>query len=312
VALGASTARTHHERWDGAGYPQGLAGEQIPLEGRIAALADVYDAMTSHRAYRRAVPADQVVEHIVAQRGKHFDPDLVTLFVDLAEQFRAVRLAHPDPEPLRTTRVLVVDDHRMFAESILRLLSRDLGLDPVGTAGSVAEALAMATTHRPDVVLMDLELPDGDGLEATRRLRAALPATQVLLLSGRVGDVLLPDAMRAGCAGYLLKSEALHQLTRVVRQAADGEPVLPTGAIHQVLGALKSDRIPPTSVLTRSEVDVLSQVARGLGIDSVADRLGLSSLTVRSHLQTAMSKMGVHTRLEAVVTAVRQGLVPVG
>jgi DNA-binding NarL/FixJ family response regulator len=118
--------------------------------------------------------------------------------------------------------------------------------------------------------------------------------------------------MRAGCAGYLLKSEALHQLTRVVRQAADGEPVLPTGAIHQVLSVLKGDGIRPTSALTRHEVEVLGHVARGLGVDSVADRLGISTLTVRNHLQNAMTKLGAHTRLDAVVTAVRQGLVPVG
>jgi response regulator RpfG family c-di-GMP phosphodiesterase len=167
VALGATTALTHHERWDGEGYPQRLVGSRIPIEGRIAALADVFDAMTSHRAYRRALPVDRVVEHIVGQRGRHSDPQIVDLFTGLVDDFLLVMSDHPDPEPERGLRVLVVDGQLMYAETVVRLLHRDPGMEPVATAGTLFEAVAMATDLRPDVVLMDVELPDGDGLDGS-------------------------------------------------------------------------------------------------------------------------------------------------
>jgi putative two-component system response regulator len=310
VALGASTALTHHERWDGDGYPQRLVGTHIPIEGRIAALADVFDAMTSHRAYRRAMPVDRVVEHITGQRGRHFDPELVDLFTGLVDDFLLVMAGHP-PEPERALRVLVVDGHAMYAESVVRLLDRDPGLEVAATAGSVAQAVAAATELRPDVVLLDVDLPDGDGLTAVLRLRQASPASQVVLLSQAGADLSVPDALRAGCAGFLPKNDALHQLARVVRAASDGEPVLPAGTMPQVLGALQRDALRRTGTLSRREVEVLGHVARGLGVPAVADLLGTSSASVREVLQEAMAKLGVSTRLEAVVAAVRQGLVRV-
>jgi len=311
VALGASTALTHHERWDGAGYPQRLVGSRIPIEGRIAALADVFDAMTSHRAYRRALPVDLVVEHIVAQRERHFDPEIVDLFTGLVDDFMLVMSAHPDPDPERGLRVLVVDGQLMYAEAVVRLLHREPGMEPIATAGTLFEAVAMATDLRPDVVLMDVELPDGDGLDGVRRLRRASPASQVVLLSQAAADLSVADALRAGCAGFLPKNDALHQLSRVVRAASDGEPVLPAGTMPQVLGALQRDAVRRTGTLTRREVEVLGHVARGLGVPAVADLLGISSASVRQVLQEAIVKMGVSTRLEAVVAAVRQGLVRV-
>ena len=312
VALGASTALTHHERWDGDGYPQGLARTAITLEGRIAALADVFDAMTSHRSYHDALSVEQAVDYITVQRGRHFDPTVVDLFLGMVDDFAAVRLEHPDPAPPRRTTVLVVDDHRMFAESLQRLLARDLGLSALGTAGTVTEAIDLADRHQPDVVLMDLQLPDGDGLEATVELRRRQPRTQVVLLSGREDPPLLADALRAGCAGYLPKTDALDQLTRVVRQAADGEPILPSGVMPQVLSELQHDALRRTGTLTSPEVEVLGHLARGLGIDAVADQLGISSSAVQVHVDSSGDKLGGHTRLDVVVAAVRQGLVRPG
>lgn len=311
VALGASTALTHHERWDGDGYPQGLRGDQIPIEGRIAAVADVFDAMTSHRAYRRALPVERAVEHIVGQRGRHFDPELVDLFAGLVDDFLLVMAGHPDPEPARPVRVLVVDDHPMYAESVVRLLGRDPGLEPVATAGTVAGAVAAAAEHRPDVVLLDVGLPDGDGPTAAHQVRRASPGTQVVLLSTAASDVSVADALRSGCVGYLAKNEALHRLPQVVRAAADGDPVLPAGSMAQALATLQRDALRRTGTLTRREVEVLGHLARGLGVEAAADLVGVTSATVRELLREATTKLGVSTRLEAVVAAVRQGLVRV-
>lgn len=106
VLLGARIALTHHERWDGSGYPSGLAGEQIPIEGRIAAVADVFDALTSDRVYRSALPFDQAADAMRAERGAHFDPDLIDIFVESLDELETIRVGHPDPEPGRDTMVL--------------------------------------------------------------------------------------------------------------------------------------------------------------------------------------------------------------
>ena len=312
IALGATAALTHHERWDGMGYPQGIAGDRIPLVGRIAAVADVFDAMCSHRSYHRPIPVPDVVAHIRDQSGRHFDPDLVDLFGTVLDEFTDVLAQHPDPEPSATVRVLVVDDQQMFAQSIARLLGRESGIQLVGVAATVADSLALVDSEQPEVVLMDLELPDGDGLSATRAIRERHPSTQVIMLTGRAEDAVLVDAIRAGCAGFLAKTETFHLLSDLIHRAAEGRPAMPASAVPRLLAAMQADATPrSSSALTRREVEVLELVAQGLGTDAIADRLGVSSLTARNHLQNAMAKMQAHTRLEAVVTAVRSGIVRV-
>ena len=97
LILGAQIALAHHERWDGAGYPHGLAGDEIPIAGRIAAIGDVFDALTSDRVYRGAVPFEDAVEHMRSERGRHFDPALLDVFLSSPEELHAIRLTHPDP-----------------------------------------------------------------------------------------------------------------------------------------------------------------------------------------------------------------------
>jgi putative two-component system response regulator len=100
LILGAQIALSHHERWDGAGYPHGLAGDDIPIAGRIAAIGDVFDALTSDRVYRRAIPFDDAVAHMQAERGRHFDPGMLDLFLSSPDELHAIRAAHPDPAPV--------------------------------------------------------------------------------------------------------------------------------------------------------------------------------------------------------------------
>jgi len=99
LILGAQIALSHHERWDGAGYPHGLAGDEIPIAGRIAAIGDVFDALTSDRVYRPAIPFDEAVEHMRNERGRHFDPALLDLFLAWPDELHAIRLTYPDPTP---------------------------------------------------------------------------------------------------------------------------------------------------------------------------------------------------------------------
>lgn len=309
IALGASIALTHHERWDGTGYPRSLIGEDIPLAGRLAAVADVFDALTSTRVYRAALPVDEAVEHISDGSGTQFDPGLIEVFLASLDELAAVRAAWPDPDMAQPISVLVVDDHEMFAESVGRLIGRQPGMLLVGVAATVADGLSMARKLKPEVVLMDWQLPDGDGVAAARTLHAELPATRILLVTGTADDAVFLEALRAGCAGFLTKDESIRRLADAVRAVAAGDPVVPTARLVSLLSQLGADQPTrgPRSVTGR-ELEILALLARGLTTEAIANALVLSRHTVRNHLQNAMTKLGAHSRLEAVTVAVRAGL----
>jgi response regulator RpfG family c-di-GMP phosphodiesterase/DNA-binding CsgD family transcriptional regulator len=307
--LAARVALTHHERWDGTGYPRRLVGTGIPLEGRIAAVADVFDAVTNRRVYRRAWEIDEAVAHLRDNRGRHFDPDLVDALLSGLDDALAVREQYPDDDPSAIVKVLVVDDHRMFAESVSRLLAAEPDVQVVATVGSAADAWAAVRAEAPDVVLMDWALPDGDGLETAKGIRGEHPEVNVVLLTG-VGDgPLVAEALKAGCCGFLRKDQAFDKLARAVRAAAQGESIVPAAQIVAALGGLVPDRPGPVGLLTGRELAVLSFAARGLRNDVIADRLQLSLHSVRNHVRNASAKLDSHSKLEAVTTAVRQGLI---
>jgi putative two-component system response regulator len=313
LRLGASIAWTHHERWDGTGYPRGLARVDIPVEGRIAAVADVFDALTSNRCYRPAMDPAAAVGILRDGQGRHFDPELVDRFIGAIDEILETRARHPDPVLAEPIRVLLVDDHAMFAESVARLLGREEGLRLVATAASSSEAFDAARRHRPDVVLMDHDLPDGDGLSAVAAIRSELPDTKVVLVTGRTDDAVLVAALKAGCAGFLDKTQTIDRLVGAVRSVHAGEAVVPPGKMAALLGAIRRDQQGgPASQLTVREIEVLDLVARGLQVEAIAGQLFLSMHTVRNHVQRAMEKLGAHSRLEAVTIAVRQGIVGLG
>ena len=196
-------------------------------------------------------------------------------------------------------RVLVVDDHAVVRDGLELLLGRFEGIDCVGTAADGAEALERARADAPDVVLMDLSMPVMDGVEATRRLGAEVPDTAVLVLTTFADNRHVIDAVDAGAVGYLLKDSGPEQLESAIRAAARGETPLDP----KVAGALvqaRRERRPDVS-LTAREREVLLLVGEGLANKNIARRLGISEKTVKTHLTSVFTALGVNDRVQAAL-----------
>ncbi|MFF9865389.1 response regulator [Streptomyces sp. NPDC013953] len=197
-----------------------------------------------------------------------------------------------------TVRLLLCDDHAVVRAGLRALLGSAPGIEVVGEAGSGEEAVAMAAKLRPDVVLMDLQLGAGiDGAEATRRIAA--PGVRVLVLTTYDTDADITRAIDAGAAGYLLKAERPEELFAAIHAAAEGRTAL-SRVVHR-------RRAP---ALTDRELDILGQLARGLGNREIARALFISEATVKTHLGRIYSKLGVDTRAGAVAVAKEQRLLP--
>ena len=167
MRVAASIALGHHEWWDGRGYPRGLRGEDIPLEAGIVAVADVFDALTSHRVYRPALPGDDAFAAMSELRGRQFEPRLLDAFGGLLDETEVIRTAYPDRAEERRIRVLVVDDDEIFVQRLRALLDAEPSTTVVGTAATAAEAEQVAKACEPDIVLIDLDLLDGGGARLT-------------------------------------------------------------------------------------------------------------------------------------------------
>ena len=310
LSLAAQVALGHHEWWDGSGYPRGLSADQIPEVARIAAVADVFDALTSNRVYRPAFPIDEAVAIMSELRGQQFEPRLLDAFIEMAGDLSAIRLAYPDlDDGGPRIRVLIVDDHEIFVQSLERLLGAEPTIKVVGAAGSVAEAVKAATAYLPDIVLMDFELPDGDGVSATEQIRALTPSAKVVMLSRRGDPGALARAIAAGCAGFVTKTEPAHTLVGAIRVAFEGEALWPAADLPQLLGRLSSTRRGLGADLGARELEVLGLVAAGFPNKAIAQRLHISLNTVRNHVQRILYKLDAHSRLEAVAIAVREGII---
>jgi len=204
-------------------------------------------------------------------------------------------------------RVMLVDDHPVVREGLRSLLDAEPDLDVVGECGDAESASATAAATRPDVVLMDLRMPDRDGVAATADVLAVSPATRVVVLTtyDHDGDVL--RAVEAGASGYLLKDTPRAGLVEAVRAAARGETVLAPAAAATLAGAV---RRPLTPGLTPREHDVLCGVARGLSNPEIARALRIGEATVKSHLLRVFEKLQVSDRTAAVTTAIARRILP--
>jgi DNA-binding NarL/FixJ family response regulator len=216
--------------------------------------------------------------------------------------------AATDQPPLR---VLVVDDHPIWRDGVARDLEA-AGLTVCGTAGDGAQAVRVATATRPDVVLLDLQLPDMSGVEVAARLSVIDPAPRILVLSasGERQDVL--DAMTAGATGYLVKSASAAELLDGVRRVAAGDPVFTPGLAGLVLGEYRrlagEPALPAAPRLTDRETEILRFVAKGLTYPQIAERLVLSVRTVQNHVQNTLSKLQLHNKAQLVRYALEQGI----
>ncbi|GAA2834876.1 response regulator [Crossiella cryophila] len=205
----------------------------------------------------------------------------------------------------RAIRVLLADDHPVVREGLRGMLSLAGDIDVVGEAAGGAEAIELAGRLRPDVVLMDLRMPDLDGATATSRITAELPGVRVLILTTYDADRDIVHAVEAGAAGYLLKDTPRAELTDAVRAAARGETVLTPTVATKLLSHL---RAPAAETLTAREVQVLRLVAQGCTNAEIGRQLTIGEATVKSHLIKIFGKLGVDDRTAAVTTAMSRGI----
>ncbi|MFI7066667.1 response regulator [Kribbella sp. NPDC050124] len=209
------------------------------------------------------------------------------------------------------TRVMIVDDHPMWREGVARDLG-SRGYDVCATASDVAGAVKIALATRPDVVVMDLQLGDGSGVDATREITTALPDTRVLVLSASAEQDDVLAAVKNGASGYLVKSASLDEFDDAVRRTAEGDAVFSAGLAGLLLGEyrrLGTDASgPEVPKLTERETEVLRLVARGLTARQIADRLVLSHRTVENHVQNTLRKLQLHNRAELVRYAIEHGI----
>ncbi|MER5649189.1 response regulator transcription factor [Streptosporangium sp. NPDC002524] len=208
-------------------------------------------------------------------------------------------------------RVMVVDDHPMWRDGVARDLA-EAGYEVVATVGEGRQAIRVAAAVRPELVVLDLQLPDVPGVEVARRLAASEPPPRVLMLSasGEQEDVL--EAVKAGASGYLLKSASKEEFLDAVRRTAEGDAVFTPGLAGLVLGEYRRLAARPapeaTPRLTERETEVLRLVAKGLSYKQIAERLVLSHRTVQNHVQNTLNKLQLHNRVELVRYAIEQGL----
>lgn len=208
-------------------------------------------------------------------------------------------------------RVMVVDDHPMWRDGVARDLA-EAGYEVVAAVGEGRQAVRVAAAVRPELVVLDLRLPDLPGVEVARRLATSEPPPRVLVLSasGEQEDVL--EAIKAGASGYLLKSASKEEFLDAVRRTAGGDAVFTPGLAGLVLGEYRRLAARPapeaTPRLTERETEVLRLVAKGLSYKQIAERLVLSHRTVQNHVQNTLNKLQLHNRVELARYAIEQGL----
>jgi DNA-binding NarL/FixJ family response regulator len=205
-------------------------------------------------------------------------------------------------------RILIVDDHGVVRQGLRMYLSLDPELEVVGEAANGAEALRLAHELEPDVVLMDLLMPVMDGIAATEAIRRELPDVEVIALTSVLEDSAIYRAMRAGAIGYLLKDTQADELCRSIKAAAAGQVQMSPSVAARLLREIRSPENPEP--LTGRETEVLRQLALGKSNKEIAADLVIADKTVRTHVSNILGKLGMTSRTQAVLHALRSGLVP--
>ncbi|MET9952495.1 response regulator transcription factor [Streptomyces sp. NPDC006339] len=216
----------------------------------------------------------------------------------------------------RPVRVLVADDEAMVRAGVRAILARDPQVDVVGEAGDGHEALALARRHRPDVVLLDIQMPGLDGLTAVGRFRRELTAVGVIMLTTFGQDEYITRALEEGADGFLLKADDPRELLNGVRAVGAGGAYLSPRVAGRVIAGMRAHRSAhphrPLDRLTERERDVLAALGAGLSNAEIAARLHLVEGTVKAHVSAVLTKLGARNRVEAAIAAHEAGLMPPG
>ena len=208
-------------------------------------------------------------------------------------------------------RLMLADDHRMLREGLSRSMTEH-GFDVVGEARDGVEAVNMAYSLNPDVILMDVTMPEMDGVEACRQVRAAVPGTRVVMLTMHADQEVLANAIRAGACGYLVKDCSTEEIASAVRMAANGDTALSPQLAASMLDEVRKLDMAPSReerVVTKREEEVLQLIADGCSTSEVADQMYISQKTVKNHLASIYQKLDARDRTQAVLQAVRMGIV---
>ena len=220
--------------------------------------------------------------------------------------------------PRHSIRVLIADDHRTFAEALRTAIRQERGIAVVGVVHDGEEAVRLTLEKRPDVVLMDVAMPKTDGISATRRIREERPETRVVMLSAYEDERNVARAIDAGASGFLSKVRSIRDVARSIRAAHRGEQLIEPQEMRRILTQLRHKREQDAAGrdrvdrLTPREVEILQGLADGMTPERLADWLGISRNTLRTHIQNILFKLKVHSKHEALVHAIRHGKVRAG
>jgi two-component system NarL family response regulator len=224
----------------------------------------------------------------------------------------------PSPGSGEPIRVLVVDDHALFRRGLQMVLEQEEDIEVVGEAGDGAEAVERAADAVPDIVLMDVRMPKRGGIDACTAIKDAVPSAKIIMLTISDEEADLYDAIKAGASGYLLKEISIEEVAAAIRAVNEGQSLISPSMASKLLTEFASmikrtdDRQQvPTPRLTEREMEVLKLVAKGLNNRDIAKQLFISENTVKNHIRNILEKLQLHSRMEAVVYAVREKLLEI-
>jgi len=213
---------------------------------------------------------------------------------------------------MKKITILLAENHVVVRESIRRFLEREANFEVVGEAGDGEEAVQMASQLKPDVIVMDISMPKLNGIEATKQIKALQPSAVVLILTAYDYEQYIFPLLEAGAAGYLLKDVSSRELISAIQTVHKGEAVLHPAVARKVMERLRQTKVEPTGeraldLLTEREITILKMAARGMSNNDIAQELHLSVRTIESHLGSIFNKLGVGSRTEAVIQAMKKG-----
>ena len=304
--LGATIALTHHERVDGGGYPRALRGDAIPLVGRIAAIADVFDALTHDRVYRDAFSAKKALGMLRKEKGAHFDPEVADAFEAALPEIEDLGKRYPDTEdsehrpplfaaPEKPTRVLIVGLDGAVVHGLELLLNAE-GFEFAGSADSVSHAEGLLDRRSPDVVVLGRSLLEADALELVVSAKAL--GVRVLLYTGTIDAAGAAAARASGAEGVAVNTSSTAHFVEALRAVARGDSVIE----DQPAGGPTAKRGRQLR-LTAREREIVGLLAEGLSGAEIAEHLFLSPATVQTHIRNARERTGTKTRSHLVAVA---------